>query len=246
MTSLKRRDDHVGVEFDDGTKGIYDLVVGADGTNSIVRDLAFGAGCQPAYTGQAVWRAMVSRPSDVRCRHTFEGLHTHAGINPVSERQMYIFLHQTQPIFRRFPENQLAVLMRDQLSEFGGVLATARDEITKGDQVIYRAVTSHILPPPWHRDRVVLIGDAAHTTAPHMASGAGMAIEDSIVLSSLLASEPSLRGALEWFSKRRYDRCRMVVESAWQLGEWEKSPNVVDVDRAELLEKSFRALAQPI
>jgi 2-polyprenyl-6-methoxyphenol hydroxylase-like FAD-dependent oxidoreductase len=246
VTSLNQSHDRVSIQFDDGLEGIYDFVVGADGTNSIIRDLAFGTDYQPAYTGQAVWRAMVSRPPEVQCRHAFEGPRTHAGINPVSEQQMYIFLHQTQRTFLRFPDDQLPALMRDQLNDFGGVLAAAREEITALDQVIYRAVTSHILPSPWHRGRVVLIGDAAHTTAPHMASGAGIAIEDSVVLASLLASASSLRDALEQFMARRYERCRMVVESAWQLGEWEKDSSAVDVDRAGLLDKSFRTLAQPI
>lgn len=246
IASLKHGRDHVSVQFDNGTAGIYDLVVGADGANSIVRDLAFGTDYRPVYTGQAVWRAMVNRPWEVRCRYAFDGPCSRAGINPVAEKQMYIFLHQTQPTFLRFPDDQLPALMRDQLDGFGGLLAVAREEISAPDQIIYRPVTSHILPSPWHRGRVVLIGDAAHTTAPHMASGAGIAIEDSVVLASLLASESSLRGALEQFMTRRYERCRMVVQSAWQLGEWEKDPNAFDGDRAGLLEKSFRALAQPI
>jgi 2-polyprenyl-6-methoxyphenol hydroxylase-like FAD-dependent oxidoreductase len=92
---------------------------------------------------------------------------------------------------------------------------------------------------------VILIGDAAHTTPPHLASGAGIAIEDSIVLSELLGSG-SLSDALTQFSKRRYERCRMVVENSVQLGEWEKDPKAARAEYVKLMDESMRALAQPI
>ena len=58
ISTLTQADDHVSVEFTDGTRADYDLVVGADGANSKVRELVFGADSKPAYTGQAVWRAV--------------------------------------------------------------------------------------------------------------------------------------------------------------------------------------------
>ena len=54
-------------------------------------------------------------------------------------------------------------------------------------------MNSFLLPPPWHRGRVLVIGDAAHTTTPHLATGAGIAIEDAVVLAELLAAR-SFRG----------------------------------------------------
>jgi 2-polyprenyl-6-methoxyphenol hydroxylase-like FAD-dependent oxidoreductase len=111
---------------------------------------------------------------------------------------------------------------------------------------VYRPITSHMLSPPWHRGRVILIGDAAHTTTPHMAAGAGIAVEDSVVLALLLESEHSLDVALEKFMTRRYARCRMVVENSLLLGEWEKNPSAPNADPVGVLDKSVKALAQPI
>jgi 2-polyprenyl-6-methoxyphenol hydroxylase-like FAD-dependent oxidoreductase len=48
--------------------------------------------------------------------------------------------------------------------------------------VNYRPLEWLMLPAPWHRGRVVLIGDAVHATTPHMASGAGMAVEGRVGL----------------------------------------------------------------
>src|SRR3954469_2100726 len=82
------------VEFSDGTHGSYDIVVGADGASSRVRELLFGPDLRPQYTGQAVWRAMVRKPADVKERHAYYGPRHKAGFNPVSQDEMYIYLVQ--------------------------------------------------------------------------------------------------------------------------------------------------------
>ena len=246
VASLEQDDDRVAVQFTDGTRGSYGLVVGADGTNSKIRDLVFGIGCKPEYTGQAVWRATVSRPAEVQARYSFFGPRNKAGFNPVSNAEMYIYLVQNLPDFIRVPDDRLPAVMREQLTDFRGPLAAAREEITDPKDIVYRPITSHILSPPWYRGRVVLIGDAAHTTTPHMAAGAGLAVEDSVVLALLLQSEHSWHVALEKFMGRRYARCRMVVENSLLLGEWEKNRKAPHADPVGVLDRSVTALAQPI
>ncbi len=73
-------------------------------------------------------------------------------------------------------------------------------------------------PRPWSNGRVVLLGDAVHATAPHLASGAGMAVEIGIVLAEELARNSSVAGALRAYEDRRFDRCRDVVESSVAIG----------------------------
>src|SRR5215831_1626728 len=63
--TLTQDDQGVTVQFTNGETARYDLVVGADGMNSLIRDIAFGPEHKPHYTGQMVWRATVSRPRDV-------------------------------------------------------------------------------------------------------------------------------------------------------------------------------------
>ena len=246
ITSLEQDDDGVTVQFTDGTHANYALVVGADGSSSKVRDLVFGTECKPKYTGQAVWRATVSRPEEVKGRYSFFGPRNKAGFNPVSKTEMYVFLVQNLPKFIRLPDDRLPEVMREQLNDFGGLVAAAREEITDPNHIVYRPVTSHILPPPWYRGCVLLIGDAAHTSTPQMAAGAGLAVEDSIVLASLLRSEQSVSHAFKNFMTRRFERCRMVVENSFQLAEWEKNPSALEADPVGLTEKSVKALAQPI
>jgi 2-polyprenyl-6-methoxyphenol hydroxylase-like FAD-dependent oxidoreductase len=246
VEALAQDDRAVAVTFTDGTHGRYDLVVGADGAFSVVRDLTFGSNKTPQYTGQAVWRITVPRPKDVKARHSFFGKLNKSGFNPVSQTQMYIYIVQNLPEFARLADDELPKVMREQLAEFGGLLGVARDSVKDVRDIVYRPIHSQILPPPWYRGRIVLIGDAAHTTTPHLASGAGIAVEDSVVLAEELAANDGLAAALAKFMDRRYERCRLIVENSRTLGEWEKAPATPGADPIGLMNQSYRALAQPI
>ncbi len=246
VATLAQDDTGVDVAFSDGRHARYDLVVGADGANSTIREIAFGSQVQPHYTGQMNWRATVSRPPDVQGRYSYFGPTNKSGFNPISDSQMYIYALQNEPIRPRWADAELPGRLRDLLAEFGGALGRARDEIVTPEQIICRPVTSLILPPPWHRGRLVVIGDAAHATTPQLASGASIAIEDAVVLARLLAGDAPLAAALEEFTRRRYDRCRMIVENSELLGEWEKNPGAPDQDVVGVVAKSYRALAQPV
>ena len=102
------------------------------------------------------------------------------------------------------------------------------------------AIETILLPPPWHRGRILLIGDAAHTTTPHHAQGAAMAVEDAVVLSELLAKDTELDGLLDQFMERRWTRCKLVVEASIQVGDWELRPTPTSVDDSIALSQHVR------
>jgi 2-polyprenyl-6-methoxyphenol hydroxylase-like FAD-dependent oxidoreductase len=62
-----------------------------------------------------------------------------------------------------------------------------------------------------------------HATTPHLASGAGIAIEDALVLSQELEREPDVERALVRFEERRWERCRLVVENSVRIGQMEQT-----------------------
>ena len=208
--------------------------------------MTFGGALQPHYTGQMNWRATVSRPPEVQARHSYFGPTNKSGFNPISQSQMYIYTLQNVPERPRWADRELPAMLRTLLAEFGGALGRARDEIREPEQIICRPVISLIVPPPWHRGRVVLIGDAAHTATPQLASGASIAIEDSVVLARLLKADAPLPAVLDDFSARRYERCRMIVENSELLGEWEKNPGSPDDDTVGVVARSYRTLAEAV
>ena len=246
VRSLRQSPDRVDVVFSDGSRAKYDLVVGADGANSAVRELVFGPEWKPRYTGQAVWRAMVPRPEGVRARHAYYGPRHKAGFNPVSAQEMYIYLVQNVTGDPRLDPERWPAVMRGLLADFGGRIEEVRDRITDPQRIVYRPVGALLLPPPWYVGRVVVIGDAAHTAPPQLASGATVAIEDAIVLAELVQSDLPAPQILGKFMARRYQRCRIVVENSRQLGEWEKFPDTPGADPTALISASMKALAAPI
>ena len=99
--------------------------------------------------------------------------------------------------------------------------AGALTVITDRSQVNYRPLEWLLLPDPWYQGRVVLIGDAAHATTPHMASGAGIAAEDGLTLAQEIARHDDVAAALRAFMDRRFERARLVVENSVRIGEIE-------------------------
>ena len=112
-------------------------------------------------------------------------------------------------------------VMRELASAYHGPWDDIRDRMTDPGTINYTRFESHLLPTPWNRGRVVLIGDAAHTCPPTIAQGAAMALEDAAVLADvLLAADRLDQAAFDTFTARRYARVKTVVEESVQLGQW--------------------------
>jgi 2-polyprenyl-6-methoxyphenol hydroxylase-like FAD-dependent oxidoreductase len=246
VAAVTQHPDAAEVELTDGSHARYDLVVGADGLHSRVRELAFPDAPAPFFTGQTVWRAVVPRPQDPdHDIAMYYGPRIKAGVNPVSDTHMYVFVVENTPEVTRPPRNRWPEMIRALLGEFGGVIAWSRERMTDPERIDRRPLHALLVPSPWYRGRVLLIGDAAHATTPHLAMGAGIAIEDAVVLGEELTASDDLAAALDSFMTRRFERCRLVVDNSLQLGEWEKSPDTVDADPAGLMDATHSAMAVP-
>jgi 2-polyprenyl-6-methoxyphenol hydroxylase-like FAD-dependent oxidoreductase len=100
------------------------------------------------------------------------------------------------------------------------------------------------LPKPWYEGRVVLIGDAAHATTPHLASGAGMALEDGIVLADEISKTGDVDAALARFMDRRFERGKLVVENSLRLGELEMQQGSIE-EHSRIMTQSMESLRHP-
>jgi 2-polyprenyl-6-methoxyphenol hydroxylase-like FAD-dependent oxidoreductase len=245
VDELRSDAEGVDVRFSDGTAGRYDFVVGADGVFSRVRTLLFPQSPKPQYTGQCVWRLVAPRPPEIDRRHYFLGGPVKVGLTPVSREEMYMFLLETTERRPVVPDDHLPVQLARLMEGYGGVLSDIRATLGEQSRIVLRPLEGFLLPKPWHLGRCMLIGDAAHPTTPQLASGAGMAVEDALVLADEIARQPSVEHAFAGFMARRYERCRLVVENSLEIGRREQQRAPIEA-QTRLVEESLRVLAQPI
>ena len=234
----------VAVRFSDGGSGRYDIVVGADGVYSQTRETIMTNAEQPHFTGQAVWRYNFPRPDDLDALHVYNGP-IGIGLVPMSPRLMYMYVTTPEPGNPRYPRDTLAETMRGKLEGAAPQIRELADQITDNDGVVYRPLEGMMLYGDWHVGRVVLLGDAVHATTPHLGQGAGLAIEDSIVLAEELARHDTPEEAFRAFRERRFERCRYIVEKSLAIcrGQLGEGPLV---DNAEATAEAFRVMAEPI
>lgn len=215
---LDQRDEEVRVTFSDGTAGTYDLVVGADGLRSRVRELAFGP-VRPRYmglTGWAFWLPPELLPAATAREYwgagRFVGLYPAPGAlcgfvaAPASEGT-------PDPVERRLDR------LRATFAGFGGVVPAALASLDDPARIWHDDFLD-LRMPTWHRGRVVLLGDSAHAMLPTAGIGASMAMESAAVLADELTRTDSryVGRALERFHARRKPRVDKVQRESRLLG----------------------------
>lgn len=243
VTATALDPDSGDVAFSDGTTGRYDLVVGADGLNSATRRL-IGIDDVPVPTGMAIWRAPVPRPTGLE--HTqmiYGGSCFIAGCCPTGPDTAYTYLVERNRDRDTLDPGAHADEMLRLAEGYGGPWPEVRAALTDPAVVNYTWFHRLLVDGPWHRGRVVLVGDAAHACPPTLAQGAAMSLEDALVLAELLAArDPWDDALLTAYRDRRYPRVRAVVDASVQLGQW-LLDGVRDADVPGLMGRTMAVLA---
>lgn len=245
VTDLWQDADGVEVFLGDGSAGVYDLLIGADGLNSTVRDL-IGIETRPRPTGMGIWRTQVSRPVEVERTELYYGGPMYiAGYTPTGADTMYAFLVEKAQDRQGVTDAEAAEIMREESRAYGGPWESVRADLAEGSRVNYTWFTSHLIDGAWNRGRVVVIGDAAHSCPPTIAQGAAQALEDAVVLSELLLAADDLdQDVWDAFHARRVPRAAAVVNASVQLGQWQIDGDR-DADAPGLIFATAHLMAQP-
>jgi 2-polyprenyl-6-methoxyphenol hydroxylase-like FAD-dependent oxidoreductase len=234
----------VDVTLTDSSTGRYDFVIGADGLFSTMRDMTLDNAPAPRFTGQACWRILFDTPKDWVQGQMYLSKDIKVGFTPCSPTQMYMYLLEAVPGNPWREPEELPGLIKGLLEGFGGVVAKLRDTIDADTEIVYRPLESILIDGDWYDGRVALIGDTVHATTPHLGSGAGMAVEDAIVLVDELKKAPVLEDALHAFMQRRLPRGRLVVGNSLKLGELEMA-GAPSEQQGKLMQDSMHAIAEP-
>jgi 2-polyprenyl-6-methoxyphenol hydroxylase-like FAD-dependent oxidoreductase len=214
---------------------------------SPTRASAFGDDLVPQYVGTGAWRFTVERPDNIdglAMYHSSTG--SMVGCLPLRDDLCYFFSLEHAAERPRFDDAELRSTFRERLAVFDAPEIRHVAELVDSDRYLtFRPFDALLVPAPWHRGRVVLLGDAAHSLTPQLTSGGGMAIEDAVVLADELARHADAAGALAAYSARRFDRVKKIFDTSYAVCMVEQQP-VPDPQRAvELLMEGHGVLAQP-
>ena len=135
--------------------------------------------------------------------------------------------------------------MRERLEGCAPAIRELAEDITDDGGVVYRPLEALLVSGPWSKGRVVLLGDAVHATTPHLGQGAGLAIEDSLVLADELARHDDMEQALQAYGARRFERCAWIVRASLAIcrGQLGEGP---PVDNARATAEMFAHISRPI
>nr|WP_321511997.1 FAD-dependent monooxygenase [uncultured Celeribacter sp.] len=235
VSSVKETPQGAEIGFSDGTTENFDLVIGADGIHSVVREALFGAD-HPKFTGLVSWRGVFAREKakDIPNLDSFT-----KWWGPTSDLQLVVF-----PLLRGEEVFVFATTPLEGWNEEGWTLPGDVDELRAAyagfhpearalleclDDVTRSAL--HVRAPmeAWSKGNITILGDAAHPMVPFMAQGATMAIEDGVVLALALkdATAETVPDALAKYEEARRPRTARVQEGSL-ANNWLKQPENAD------------------
>ncbi len=232
LRTLEQAGDSVSLHFDDSTVATHDVVIGADGIHSRVRTALFGEE-NPRFTGVVSFRAVVPTEK-VKNAPEIEAFTKWWGPTPQSQivtfplnlgRDTFVFATTGQESWTEESwtsagdVHELRAFYKDYHPD-------ARMLLDACDTVLKSALYERDPLPRWSVGRVTLLGDACHPMLPFMAQGAGMAIEDGVVLGRCLAGdEPEAE-------LKRYEAARLERTGKIQIGsrgnQWMKGQESAD------------------
>lgn len=220
--------------FSDGEKLEADLVVGCDGVKSACRQFVFGKDSElgkARFTGKVAYRGLVPMERAIaavgedraRNRRMYFGHHGHMLTFGVAKGTFMnvVAFHSTGSDAWEYSALVQPRTTEDFLRDFAGWGDAVTNIISAIDKPEVWAIFDHPKVDTFHKGRLVLLGDAAHTTSPHFGQGGGMSVEDAAILSSLVghcASLSDISPMLKVYDSARVERTCSVIAASREQG----------------------------
>ncbi len=208
----------VDVTFSDGTRERYDLVIGCDGIRSNTRKMVFGD-VPLTYSGLRGWsfwiKSNINKSAQIA---EYWGTGKFFGVWPTKGRYSVFTSIRTDEHYPD-PVDTRIERIKEQFSTFGGMVPEILDHLDRPEE-IYFDEYHDLRMDKWYKNRVVLVGDAAHAILPTAGGGVSMAIESAAVLAEELcrADSESYEDAFKQYMTRRQARVKKVQDQSRMMG----------------------------
>ncbi|WP_349971000.1 FAD-dependent monooxygenase [Pseudomonas caspiana] len=218
LSTLEETTSGVRLSFTDGTTAEADIVIGADGINSKIREELLGQEA-PLYSGWVAHRALI--PNHVLSKYNLDfencvkwwSADRHMMVyHTTGKRDEYYYVTGVPHPAWDFEGNWIDSSREEMYEAFAGYHPTVQALIESSETVTKWPLLNRNPLPIWSRGRMVLLGDACHPMKPHMAQGAGMAIEDAAMLTRCLQATglSDYSTAFDLYETARKDRASRV------------------------------------
>ncbi len=241
MTAIESHQDEVTLHFQDGSLVRADLLIGADGTHSLTRQFVLGYQVERRYAGYVNWNGLVNIDEAIAPAMqwtTYIGEGKRVSLMPVAQNRFYFFFDV--PLEAGL-ENRREYYKQDLKTHFSGWCEPVQKLIEHLDEQKTNRVEIHDIEPfmDFYKGRVVLLGDAAHSTTPDIGQGGCQAMEDAIYLARALQINTfGLEDALARYQNKRNERTREMVLRA------RKRCDVTHMKDPQVTEEWYQSLYQ--
>ncbi|WP_312585073.1 FAD-dependent urate hydroxylase HpxO [Acinetobacter sp.] len=214
MVSIEDKGQHVEIGFQDGSTASAALLIGADGTHSMTRQYVLGKQVERRYAGYVNWNGLVEISEDLAPAQqwtTFVGEGKRASLMPVAEHRFYFFFDVPLPAGLENQRSEYKTLLKQYFSGWCPQVQRLIDSI---DEQKTNRVEIHDIEPftQFYKGRVVILGDAAHSTTPDIGQGGCQAMEDAVYLArALQINTLGLEDALKRYQNKRNERANELL-----------------------------------
>ncbi len=223
-TGFRQDDDGAYLTFENGSTAKADVVIAADGINSVLQKYVVSPSA-PEYSGYRAYRGLLSAdllPDWKKESHqVWMGDGKHFMVFPVRSGQQLNYVGFV-PTNNQTVESWSAIGDRDELAaSFAGWDARITELLSKVESCFWWGLYDRKPIDKWVNGRLTLLGDAAHPMLPHLGQGANQAIEDGTALAVLLEhADPfsDVNAILNQYEALRRPRTSMVQAEARQNG----------------------------
>ena len=214
LVSFTRQQNKWLLQFENGHQSTCDLLIGADGINSVVRQQIINDG-PPLYRGYNIWRGVAKLPLDTGYGSETLGKGARIGIVPIKDGQFGWWAAMNEP----FGQSDEPEGTRSKLKQlFGDWHEPIPALFDRSEEILKNPVGDRKPTRGWSRDKAVLLGDAAHPTTPNLGQGACMAIEGAWLLAAALAKNGISDEALNRYEALHFPRTKDVNENSQMIG----------------------------
>ena len=229
LRDVEDRGSTVRLSFEDGEQAEANLVVGADGLNSKVREFLLGPQ-QPRYTGHIAHRAIfptsLLKGLAIRSCTKWWGPGNHILVYYMTQAREEVYLVTSAPQSKWTSDAAFVPCARDEfIATFDGYDRELRQVVEAASEVTKWPVFDREPVDQWGGGRGVLLGDACHPLRPYMAAGAAMAIEDAGILARCISQfgVDNSAESFAWYEANRKPRVEKVQQIS-MANTWLRTP----------------------